>query len=248
MWSRLMPDLAAAGYRCLAPDQRGYSPGARPDDVEAYRYRELASDVLALADAWGAQRFHLVGHDWGSLAGWAVVDVAPERVGSYTAMSVAHARAFAEAVRDDPEEQPYRDIHAIFLAPGTFEAVASENDWSAMRNAWSESDGAEIDAYLEVFRQPGALTAALNWYRASRAHARSLEDADIEFGPVDVPTLLIWGKNDAYVRRMSVERAAPLMRGPYRVAELDAGHWLAQQQPDRVRDEILAHLRANRLG
>jgi pimeloyl-ACP methyl ester carboxylesterase len=247
MWTRLMPALAEAGYRCLAPDQRGYSAGARPEDVEAYRYEALASDVLAIADAWDAPRFHLVGHDWGSLAGWATVDVAPDRIISFTAMSVAHARAFAEAVRDDPEEEPYRQFLALFLTPGAFEALASANDWAALRGAWTDSDASEIEAYLDVFRQPGAMTAALNWYRASRAHARSLDDASVAFGPVSVPTLLLWGTDDAYVRRMSVERAAAFMRGPYRVVELDAGHWLAQQQPNRVRDEILAHLRANPL-
>lgn len=248
MWTRLVPSLAAAGYRCLAPDQRGYSSGARPDDVEAYRYDALASDVLALADVWGAPRFHLIGHDWGALAGWATVDVAPERIASFTAMSVAHARAFAEAVRDDPEEEPYRQLLALFLTTGAFEEVAAANDWAALRGAWTESDAAEIDAYLGVFRQPGAMTAALNWYRAARGHARPLEDPDVKFGPVSVPTLLLWGKDDAYVRRMSVERAAPLMRGPYRVVELQASHWLAQQQPDRVRDEIIAHLQANPLS
>jgi len=82
MWVELLPKLEAAGYRCLAPDQRGYSPGARPEGKENYQYGDLASDVFALADAWGVDRFHLVGHDWGAGAGWAAVATNPDRIAS----------------------------------------------------------------------------------------------------------------------------------------------------------------------
>jgi pimeloyl-ACP methyl ester carboxylesterase len=172
MWTTLMPELAAAGYRCLAPDQRGYSEGARPDGVEAYGYEEMSDDVAALADAWGAPRFHLVGHDWGSLAGWAVVDRYADRIASWTAMSVPHAKAFAIAVRDDPEEEPYRQILQLFVTPDVPEQAAAANDFAMLRNAWTESSPELVDAYLDVFRRPGAMTAALNWYRRARGHAR----------------------------------------------------------------------------
>jgi pimeloyl-ACP methyl ester carboxylesterase len=247
MWMRLMPKLADAGYHCLAPDQRGYSPLARPDGVDNYRYEDIAADVVALAGAWGAPRFHLVGHDWGALCGWAVVDLYPDRVASWTAMSVPHAKAFATAVRDDPEEEPYRQLLQLFVTPGVPETAAAANDFAMLRNAWSASDAQEVDAYLSVFRQPGAMTGALNWYRASRAHARSLEDAGVPFGPVSVPSQLIWGNKDDYIRRMSVDLAAPYMKGPYRVVEIEAGHWLAQEKPAEVLAATLEHLRANPL-
>ena len=244
MWTDLMPRLAAAGYRCLAPDQRGYSAGARPDDVEDYSYRNLVSDVFALADAAGFDRFHLVGHDWGALVGWACVSV-PEaaRVASWTALSVPHTQAFARAVRDDPEEEPYRQILQFLLTEGAPEAWAQNP--ALLKSVWSDSSEEQVDEYLRVLTEPGALRAAANWYRASRAHARSIEDPDAPFGEVTTPSLLIWGKDDSYVRRMSVDLAREYMRGPYRVVELDAGHWLAQQAPDRIADEILAHLRAH---
>jgi len=242
MWTGLMPQLVDAGYRCLAPDQRGYSPGARPDDVEQYAYRHIAADVIALADAWGAGRFHLIGHDWGALCGWAVVDLYPGRIASWTAMSIAHAKAFATAVREDPEEEPYRQI-LQFL--GVAESALSANDFAAMKQGWTASSPEEIEAYVSVFSQPGALTGALNWYRASRSHARSLEDADVPFGPVSVPSQLIWGKNDAYARRMSVDLAAAYMHGPYRVIELDAGHWLIQEKLGESTAAIIEHLHAN---
>jgi len=245
MWTTLMPRLAAAGYRCLAPDQRGYSPGARPVGVEHYRYEDIAADVVALADAYDAPRFHLIGHDWGALCGWAVVDRYADRVASWTAMSVPHAKAFATGVRDDSEEEPYRQLLQLFLTPDVAESVGAADDFAIFRQAWTESSPEEIEDYLSVFRQPGALTAAFNWYRASRGHARSLEDDAVPFGPVTVPSQLLWGSEDPYIRRRCVELAEPYMRGPYRVVELQAGHWLAQQKPDEVASAVLEHLRAN---
>jgi pimeloyl-ACP methyl ester carboxylesterase len=249
MWTALMPKLADAGYRCLAPDQRGYSPGARPDDVESYSYGNLASDVFALADAAGFGRFHLVGHDWGALVGWAVLGMDEKRrVASHTSLSIPHALAFARAVYDDPEEEPYRQILGMLLTEGVFETMVQQNNGAALRAAYTHSPAEQIDDYIAVLSAPGAMKAAASWYRASRAHKRSLEDADAPFGPVTTPSLLIWGKNDPYVRRMSVDLAPEYMKGDYRVVELDGGHWLAQEHPGPVADEVLAHLRANRVG
>jgi pimeloyl-ACP methyl ester carboxylesterase len=249
MWTGLMPKLADAGYRYLAPDQRGYSPGARPDDVESYSYRNLAADVFALADAAGFDRFHLIGHDWGAIVGWAVLGFGESsrgpraHIASYTSLSIPHALAFARAVYDDPEEEPYRQILGMLLSEGVFETMVTQNDGAALRGAYTHSPKEQVDEYIAVLSQPGAMKAAASWYRASRAHKRSIEDADAPFGPVTVPTLLIWGKNDPYVRRMSVDLAPEYMKGDYRVVELDAGHWLAQEHPDRVAEEVLAHLR-----
>jgi pimeloyl-ACP methyl ester carboxylesterase len=97
-WIRVAQALAAAGYRVLAPDQRGYSPGARPAAVRAYRMPELVADVLALAEAAGAARFHLVGHDWGGAVAWALAGRHPERVATLTSVSTPHPRAFAAAL------------------------------------------------------------------------------------------------------------------------------------------------------
>jgi pimeloyl-ACP methyl ester carboxylesterase len=244
MWVQLMPVLAGAGYRCLAPDQRGYSPGARPDAVEAYAYGNLASDVFALADAAGFDRFHLVGHDWGALVGWACVSIdGGARIASYTSLSIPHALAFARAVYDDPEEEPYRQILNMLLTEGVFENLILQDGGAGFRRAYDHSTPEEVDEYISVLSAPGAMKSAASWYRASRAHKRSLEGPDSPFAPVTVPALLIWGSDDPYVRRMSVDLAPEYMRGPYRVVELAAGHWLAQQEPERVAADVLAHIR-----
>jgi pimeloyl-ACP methyl ester carboxylesterase len=245
MWSDLMPRMESAGYRCLAPDQRGYSPGARPDGVEHYRYEDLTGDVIALANAWGADRFHLVGHDWGSLVGWSMVDRFPERVASWTSLSIPHPKAFASAVRDDPEEEPYRQLLQLFVTPGS-ETIAVANDAAMLRAAWKSSSPEEVAEYVSVLTQPGAMLGALNYYRASRAHKRLLEEGDpLTFGPVTTPTLFLWGKLDDYVRAMSVERGHEYIKGPYRFVEVECGHWMAQDKPAEIATEILAHLRAN---
>jgi pimeloyl-ACP methyl ester carboxylesterase len=193
MWEPLMVTLAGDGYRCVAPDQRGYSPGARPQGLDAYRYEDLAAYVLELARVLGFERFHLVGHDWGAGAGWATLAASPEPVQSWTALSVPHYLAFARAVRDDPDEEFYRGLLGLLLAvDGSMEAALAADDFAGLRTAWAHSSAAEVEDYLTVFRQPGASSGAISWYRACGGHARALDDDSFAFGPVSTPTLLLW--------------------------------------------------------
>ena len=245
MWTPLIPVLAAAGYRVLAPDQRGYSPGARPEGKEHYSYASLASDVTALADAVGFERFHLVGHDWGAGAGWAVVARSPERVASWTALSVPHVGAFGRAIREDEDQAKRSTYITFFQEPGVAEAALSANNFEGLKNVWSASSEDEKAEYLALFSQPGALTAALNWYRGSRGIDPN--DAEIQFEDVTTPTVLIWGNQDQAIGRKGVEDAAAYMKGPYKFVELDAGHWLIQEKPAEIIAEVTGHLRANAL-
>jgi pimeloyl-ACP methyl ester carboxylesterase len=160
IWLRLLGELAEAGYRCLAPDQRGYSPGARPEGMEHYRYGALASDVVALADAAGFDRFHLIGHDWGSAVGWAVLALSPERVQSWTALSVPHVAAFGEAIANDPDQRQRSGYIDLFVKEGEAEATFSENDFERPRRGWAADTPEQQEAYLDVLRQPGVITAA----------------------------------------------------------------------------------------
>lgn len=245
MWTPLLPVLAEAGYRVLAPDQRGYSPGARPEGIDNYRYANLASDVTALADAVGFERFHLVGHDWGAGAGWAVVARSPERIASWAALSVPHVAAFGRAIREDEDQAKRSTYITFFQQPGVAEAALSANDFEGLKNVWSASSEEEKAEYLALFSQPGALTAALNWYRGSRGI--DPDDPEVQFGDVTTPTLLVWGNRDQAIGRKGVEDAAAYMKGPYKFVELDAGHWLIQEKPDEVIAEVTGHLKANRL-
>ncbi|MEP7216148.1 MAG: alpha/beta fold hydrolase [Anaerolineaceae bacterium] len=245
MWVPLIPVLADAGYRVLAPDQRGYSPGARPEGIENYTYARIASDVIALADAVGFDRFHLVGHDWGAGAGWAVVDRYPERIASYAALSVPHVGAFGRAIREDEDQAKRSTYITFFQAPGVAEAALSADGFAGVKNVWSQSSEEERAEYLALFSQPGALTGALNWYRGSRGI--DPDDPETRFGDVTTPTVLIWGNQDSAIGRKGVEDAAAYMKGPYKFVELDAGHWLIQEKPTEVIAEIISHLKANSL-
>lgn len=244
MWIGLMERLAAEGYRCLAPDQRGYSPGARPEGIEHYRYIDIASDALAIADSWGAERFHLVGHDWGATCGWAVLALHPERVISWTALSIPHQAAFGRAIREDPDQQTRSQYVTFFQQPGVAESLFSANDFEGLKRIWAKIPEEGVREYLSVLSQPGALTAAINWYRGSRGF--DFEDPDVTFSPVSTPTLMIWGNQDAYIGRTATQDASAYMKGPYEFVELEAGHWLVQEQPEVVGAKLLAHLRRNR--
>ena len=246
MWAGLMERLGVEGYRCFAPDQRGYSPGARPEGVDEYVYRKLVSDIVALADALGYARFHLIGHDWGSAIGWALIHSYPDRVRSWTAMSVPHLDAFASAIADDPDQRKRSQYMAFFMLPEKPERSLAADDFAVLRSLWSSIPKEQVDEYLSVFSQPGALTGALNWYRANSVLLEKRREGP-KFGPVQHPTLLIWGNQDIAIGRVAVERMAQYMKGSYRLVELNAGHWLAQEESERVHDEILRHLKSNRL-
>lgn len=243
MWLPLLERLGAEGFHVLAPDQRGYSPGARPQGIANYGYADIASDVFALADALDWPCFHLAGHDWGAGAGWSAIAVDPSRIVSWTALSVPHLAAFGKAIRRDPDQAQRSGYIGFFREPGAAEAAFAADGYALLQAVWSECDEATKAEYLEVFSQPGALTAALDWYRGTRGI--DPDDPRVHFGPVATPTLLIWGSRDVAVGRASVEAGHAFMTGPYRFVELDAGHWLMQEVTGCILREILGMLRAN---
>jgi pimeloyl-ACP methyl ester carboxylesterase len=235
-WSGLMPVLAAAGYHCLAPDQRGYSPGARPTEVDAYKYEELVADAFAIASELG-ERFHLVAHDWGANIAWLMLQKDPSRIASYTALAVPHYQVWAKAVYDDPDMKQYLSMLNTWMTPGK-----GEDYWtaSAMKSMWTSKPADLRDATIAHMLEPGTMTAALNWYRASDGHKSVIND--FEAWTVDVPTLLIFGSKD--IGQKTVTNTKPLMTGPFRVVQPSGGHFIVDEQPKVVADETLAHLQA----
>ena len=236
MWLPLLEHLAANRYAALAPDLRGYSPGAMPQEAEHYSHASMAVDILAMADALGHERFHLVGHDHGAGLGWYMAGRHADRLISWTALSVPHVDAFLEAISSNAEQQQRSQYMVFFRQVGTAEAGLSANDFQALRNIWSASSPEQVEEYLRVLRQPGALTGALNWYRGGFSEERQ------PVGRIAVPTLLIWGNQDQAIGRPGVDATPPLMDGPYRLLELDAGHWLIQEAQADVLRETLAHI------
>jgi len=208
-WDRVTPALAGGGYRVLAPDLRGYSPGARPAARSAYRNSQLAADVLALADAAGAQRFHLAGHDWGAALAWYVAGRHPGRVRSLAALSVPHPQAFAQALITGSQAARSWYMAACQL-PWLPERVLGRRDGQAFRDTLVRSglDPASADRYAARARDPAALRGPLNWYRAMPFSLR--EPA----GPVRVPTMFAWGNRDRFVSRAAALRRDTLTASP----------------------------------
>ena len=236
-WSDVIPRLTAAGYRSVAPDQRGYSRHARPRGRRAYRRDQLVGDVLALIDRIGVDRVHLVGHDWGAAVAWAVATEHPNRVLTLTSLSIPHPAAFRRAALTSG--QGFRSWYmGFFQIPGVPEALLRSGDWRRFRRNLLRSglSPAFADRYIAVLRQPGALTSAINWYRGMRPLADSRPTS------VATPTLLIWGSRDAFVHPKGVRDTARFVSGPYRLEVLEGGsHWIPEEAPDRVAELLGAH-------
>jgi pimeloyl-ACP methyl ester carboxylesterase len=236
-----LPALAEAGFRAAAPDQRGYSPGARPDGIEAYGIEDLVADALAIAEALGQPRFHLVGHDWGGQVAWYTAALHPDRVRTLTVLSRPHPAAFAGAIAKDPD-QPKRSRHhrAFQKAEATDQMLA--DDAATLRSALRDQGVAapDADAYLATLSNRDALDAALNWYR--RAGGSGL--AAGELPDIAVPTLYVWGDEDATVGRDAAEATGAHVSGPYRFVALPGiGHFITDQAPDAIAADLIAHLR-----
>jgi pimeloyl-ACP methyl ester carboxylesterase len=240
MWTEVIHSLAQKGYRCLAPDQRGYSPGARPKAVGEYAIAKIASDVIALADQVGFKKFHLVAHDWGAGCGWTVVQLYRDRVQSWTALSIPHMAAFAQAKKNDREQKGkswYMGFFQLPLIPEwVFGVIASIPSLF-----WTQSKPEEIADYLTIFSKFEGRKATLNWYRANREIA-------IPYGDVTLTTRLIWGNKDIAVARAGIEATQTYMRGEYSLIELDAGHTLVQEKFEDVDRVILDHIQQHAIG
>jgi pimeloyl-ACP methyl ester carboxylesterase len=238
-----LPVLAAAGYRAVAVDQRGYSPNARPIGVEAYHTDHLTADVLRIADALGAERFHLVGHDFGAVIGWQVAARHPERLASYTSLSVGHPIPYLDAYADPSGEQRERSSYfAWFVDPATDAELGSYERMHALYLAAGLPEDVAV-AYAEALGSPEAVGSGLNWYRASGLHQIA------GLAPVEVPTLLVWSTEDPALGRAQAENSAKYVSGPYRFEVIEGvDHWLPEHAAERVNVLLLEQLQAYPIG
>jgi pimeloyl-ACP methyl ester carboxylesterase len=239
MWEKLTADLNEIGYYTIAPDQRGYSFGARPEAIKEYELALLAEDVLSIADSLGIHQFHLIGHDWGSVVGWQVAADHPERLLSYTSLSVPHLTAFSRAYREDSLQFEASRYVRNFQTQIIPEFLLARNNYQMLRSVWREHREEEINAYLDLFRRENALTSAINWYRAN--YKLIAEGKDI--GLIKVPVLFIWGKNDFALLRSGADWTKDYVENYYRFVELNASHWLIQESYEEVFSEITSHLK-----
>lgn len=237
----LTPLLVAEGLRVLVPDQRGYSPGARPAGRSAYVLREVVADVVALLDAAGVEQAHVIGHDWGGVVAWTFASREADRTLSLTALSTPHPAAMIRSIVRS--SQALRSSYmAGFQLPRLPERLLLADDGARLRRALLTSGLApdRADHYTRRMLEPGALTAALNWYRAipfGRGYGA---------GIVHVPTAFVHGRRDPFFAPAAVRETGRYVRGPLRVVGVDSGHWVPEQDPGRTARVALSQLaRAN---
>jgi pimeloyl-ACP methyl ester carboxylesterase len=238
-WDAVSPQLHQHGLRTLAPDQRGYSPMARPHGRKQYMLRETAGDVVALLDAAGLDSAHVVGHDWGGMVAWALGAWHPDRVRTLTALSVPHPAAMAKAMVTS--DQLLRSYYiGVFQLPVLPERLMLARDGRALRGML-RSGGLSREAaahYVARMQEPGALSGALGWYRAMPFGARD------RVGTVRVPTLHVWSTGDTFLGRAGIEATSRFVEAPYRLEILDGvSHWIPELAADRVAELVTAHVR-----
>jgi pimeloyl-ACP methyl ester carboxylesterase len=240
-WRAALPRLAAAGYRAVAPDQRGYSPGARPDpaDLSNYAFDRLVADAIEIVAAagHGDRRFHLVGHDWGGQVSWGVAAAHPARLASLTILSRPHPKSFRRALEKPDGEQKNRSRHhRAFLDAGTAALLLADDARRLREGLFGQGvPAAAMEEHLSVLGTPAALEAALAWYRANVGLA-----ADI--GTIEVPTLYIWGDADATVGPDAAYGTAEFVGAAFAMEVLPGvGHFVMDQAPAKATDLMLAH-------
>ena len=236
-WRDELWALAAEGCRAVAPDQRGYCGGARPTESAAYATDRLVNDVLALADSMEMDTFDLVGHDWGGMLAWLAASQRPDRVRSLTVVSTPHPLALLRAnargecdgattflcTPDEPER-------LLLGADGSGRGLSSVLAHSGL-------DDDDAGMYVTALSEPGALTAALNWFRSMDASSLG------ELRPVSVPTLYVWSTGDGAFGRDVAEATADHVCGPYTFEVLEGvSHWIPEMAPERLSALLLRHL------
>lgn len=236
-WDEVALQLQEAGYRTLAPDMRGVSPGARPRSSVEYRIAESLHDTVALLDAAGLERAHIVGHDWGGAVAWAMASEHPDRMLTMTSVSTPHPLALAGSLVRSPQALQAWHI-SLFQLPYLPEALLAPGRpvWRAMVRGLPRED---VERYAERLSDRAARSAALGWYRMM---PRELVAPSVRWAPVSVPTLYVWGDRDPALGRAAAEATASYVTGPYRFEVVRAGHWIPETRPALLASLLTEHL------
>jgi pimeloyl-ACP methyl ester carboxylesterase len=247
-WAPLLSELGAS-HRVLAPDGRGHGRSGCPAEAGTYRVERLVADVLAVADRFGAERFALVGHDWGGLVAWCAAAWHPERVSSLVVLNAPHPTLLQAALDRDPQQRAASAYIAAFTAPRAAAGLTPERLWDAVFSA-DEARGligpAEKANLLASWSRPGAIAAMLSWYR----------EAPFDFAPVGgtgvgrlprplrvaVPTYLIWGMDDAILLPTLLEGLEDLVPDLTLRKVEGGGHGIVRERPELVSRLIADYL------
>jgi pimeloyl-ACP methyl ester carboxylesterase len=241
-WRHQIPALARAGYRVVAPDQRGYNVSDKPRGVHHYTIDHLTADVAALIQALGRERATLIAHDWGGVVAWRFAMDYPMAVDKLVILNAPHPVAFFRALRSDWAQRLRSWYIFFFRLPWVPEALLTLSPLASARHFFRRtavrrdafSDG-DLEVMAASLAQPGAMQAMLHWYRAAFRYRPARRAA-----PVQAPTLLIWAEDDVALGRSltyDLEQWVPDLRLHYIP---DCGHWVQNEAPDEVNEHLLA--------
>ncbi|SDY54738.1 alpha/beta fold hydrolase [Halopenitus persicus] len=242
-WHAVIESLASAGFRVVVPDQRGYNLSEKPDGIAPYRIGELARDVVGLIDAYGRETALLAGHDWGAAVGWWVALHHPGRLRRFVAVNLPHPTVFRRTLRTSWRQRLRNWYILAFQLPWLPERVSRVRNWAPVVEGMRRSsrpgafDNEDFDRYRRAWSRPGAFAGMVNWYRAvARERPTPARTA------VDVPTLVVWGAGDRFLRRsMAAESLAHCSNGRLLMVH-DATHWILHERPNRVARAIREHV------
>lgn len=235
LWRHQIPAVQAAGFTTIAPDLRGFGESDRPVGPGSYEIAQSVFDLHGVLEHLGVDKVHVVGHDWGAVVSWAFAAMLPDRVESLVAMSVGHpgARVMTMPARE-------RAWYMLLFCFEEAEQLLTRDDW-ALFSAFTRGDG-DIEQWRADLARPGALTAALGWYRDNVHPRKQLEPAPV-LPPVQARTLGIWSAGDHYLLEDGMVTSASMVAGPWRYERVDdASHWLQLDQPEVVTRLVLEHL------
>lgn len=241
-WEEQMYALAQEGFRVIAPDQRGFNLSDKPSGIEAYAQKPLVEDIIGLADALGYQQFNLAGHDFGGLVSWGLATLHPKRISKMVILSAPHLLASIEYNKTHFSQKLKSWYVAFFQLPFLPEQFIKAFDYKLLAQNMSKELSAEaLNRYKEAWAQPDGLTSMLNWYRGLM---KSINNRDIEYGLVDIPTHIIWGDEDKYLEvglgNLSLEQCS---NGKLTIFE-GTSHWVMTEKSQEVSELLLKHFKA----
>ena len=239
-WHKQVSPLAAAGFRVVVPDQRGYNKSSKPRGVASYALPALVSDVIAIADQLGQQRIFLVGHDWGAAVAWGVALLHPERLHKLAILNVPHPSVMRRYLLHNRLQRrkswyifffqlPF--LPELFLSASNFRRAIASLAGSSRPGTFSPED---LDLYRAAWSQPRAMTSMIHWYRAALRHRPSFSDRTVR-----VPTRILWGRRDRFLMFEMAQDSLRYCSQAELIPFPEATHWLQHEEPSRVSELLI---------
>lgn len=243
-WRKQIEPLAAAGFRVIVPDQRGYNLSSKPADIASYALPELVSDVIAIADQLGQQKIFLAGHDWGAAVAWSTALLHPRRIAKLVVLNVPHPSVMRKFLSTRIRQLLRSWYMFFFQLPWLPEALFSAFHYRIGTRSLLRSSRAgtfsfeDLAQYRAAWSQPGAVTATINWYRALFRYRAKFPDRTAH-----IPTRILWGERDAFLMLEMAKESLRYCAEAELYTFADATHWLQHEEPKRVSEHLIDFFR-----